>query len=100
MFYIVFELKQLFISLQPDVRLRWGLDQNVAILIGQVIYIEKSKLKIADMSRGTIAIGPVHSFSRSLNHALARNGVHKQHWMIIDACGQHQHDDVITVLIC
>ena len=30
MFYIVFEFKELFISLQPDVRLRWGLDQNVA----------------------------------------------------------------------
>ena len=30
MFYIVFEFKALFISLQPDVRLQWGLDQNVA----------------------------------------------------------------------
>ena len=30
MFYTVFELKELFISLQPDVWLRWGLDQNVA----------------------------------------------------------------------
>ena len=29
-FYIVFEVKELFISLEPDVRLRWGLDQNVA----------------------------------------------------------------------
>ena len=25
-----FEVKELFISLEPDVRLRWGLDQNVA----------------------------------------------------------------------
>ena len=40
-FYIVFEL---FISLQPDVRLRWGLDLNV-----QVIYVGKLKLNIADM---------------------------------------------------
>ena len=32
MFYIVFELqkKNMVISLQPDVRLRWGLDQTVA----------------------------------------------------------------------
>ena len=29
MFYIVYEFKELFISLQPDVRLRWDLDQNV-----------------------------------------------------------------------
>ena len=50
--------------------------------------------------RGTITVGPVHSFSRPLNHALARNGGCKQYWMIIDACGQHLHDDVITVLIC
>ena len=28
--YIVLEPKELFISLQPDVRLRWGLDENVA----------------------------------------------------------------------
>ena len=32
-FYIVFEFKELFISLQPDVQLRWGLDQNVAFLM-------------------------------------------------------------------
>ena len=30
MFYIVFEFKEVFISVQPDVQLRWGLDQNVA----------------------------------------------------------------------
>ena len=30
MFYIVFEFKELFISLQPDVQLRWSLDENVA----------------------------------------------------------------------
>ena len=30
MFYIDFECKELFISLQPGVRLRWGLDQTVA----------------------------------------------------------------------
>ena len=30
MFFIVFKLQRMFISLQPDVRLRWGLDQNVA----------------------------------------------------------------------
>ena len=28
--YIVFEFKEIFISLQQDVRLRWGFDQNVA----------------------------------------------------------------------
>ena len=49
MFYIVFEFKELFISLQPDVRLRWGLDKKKNILDEQVIYIEKSKLNIADM---------------------------------------------------
>ena len=47
MFYIVFEFKEMFISLQQDVRLRWDFDQNVAF--GQAIYIEKSKLNIADM---------------------------------------------------
>ena len=31
MFYIVFEFKELFISLQPDNRLSFGLDQNVAL---------------------------------------------------------------------
>ena len=30
-FYIVFEFKEMFVSLQLDVRLRWGLDQNVAL---------------------------------------------------------------------
>ena len=30
MFRIVFELKELFISLEPDVWLKWNLDQNVA----------------------------------------------------------------------
>ena len=49
MFYIVFEFKELFISLQLDVWLTWGLDQNVAFLNGQVIYIEKSILNIVDM---------------------------------------------------
>ena len=49
MFFIVFKLQRMFLSLQPDVRLRWGLDQNVAFLNGQVIYVEKSKLNIADM---------------------------------------------------
>ena len=29
-FALFFEIKELFISLQPDVQLRWGLDQNVA----------------------------------------------------------------------
>ena len=29
MFCIVFEFNELFISLQPDVRLRWGLDQTI-----------------------------------------------------------------------
>ena len=33
MFYIVFEFKELLISLQPDVLLQWGLDQNVAFLM-------------------------------------------------------------------
>ena len=49
MFYIVFEFKELFISLQPDVRLRWGVWIKNNILMKQVIYIEKSKLNIADM---------------------------------------------------
>ena len=30
MFFIVFKLQRMFIFPQPDVRLRWGLDQNVA----------------------------------------------------------------------
>ena len=30
MFSVVFKLQRMFVSLQPDVRLRWGLDQNVA----------------------------------------------------------------------
>ena len=30
MFYIVFEVKELFISPEPDVWLRWDLDKNVA----------------------------------------------------------------------
>ena len=30
MFFIVFKFQRMIISLQPDVRLRWGLDQNVA----------------------------------------------------------------------
>ena len=49
MFYIVFEFKKLFISLQPDVRLRWGFTSKYNILTGQVIDIEKSKLNVADM---------------------------------------------------
>ena len=49
MFYIVFEFKELFISLQPDVWLRWGLNQKCSILNGQVIYIQNAKLNIADM---------------------------------------------------
>ena len=48
MFYSVWGLQLgLFISLQPDVQLRWGLDQNVANR--QVVYIKRSKLNIADM---------------------------------------------------
>ena len=35
MFYIVFEVKELFISLEPDVWLRWYVDQNVAFLINR-----------------------------------------------------------------
>ena len=30
MFYILFEFKELLISLQPGVQIRWDLDQNVA----------------------------------------------------------------------
>ena len=33
LFYVVFELKELNISLQPDVRLRCDLDQNVTFLM-------------------------------------------------------------------
>ena len=47
MFYIVLNFKGLFISLQRDAQLH--VEQNVAFLNGQVIYIEKSKLNIADM---------------------------------------------------
>ena len=36
MFYIVLNFKELFMSPQPDVRLIWGLDQNVAFKFGQV----------------------------------------------------------------
>ena len=39
MFYLVFEIKELFVSLQPNVWLRWGLDLNVAFYI-------KSKLNL------------------------------------------------------
>ena len=49
MFYIVWELERMFISLQPDVRLRWGFESKCSILNEQVIYIEKSKLNITDM---------------------------------------------------
>ena len=38
MFYIVFELEELFISLEPDVWLRWDLDQNVAFEIDKWSY--------------------------------------------------------------
>ena len=44
-----FDFKELFISLQIDVQMRWGLYQNDSILNGQMIYIEKSKFDIADM---------------------------------------------------
>ena len=30
MYFIVFKRQRMFVSPQPDVRLRWGLDQNVA----------------------------------------------------------------------
>ena len=33
MFYAVFEVKELFVSPEPDVWLRWDLDQNVAFLM-------------------------------------------------------------------
>ena len=33
MFYIVFEFKEMFISLQPDVQMSWGLDKIVAFKI-------------------------------------------------------------------
>ena len=31
MFYFVLDLQNLLISQQPEVQLRWGLDQNVAL---------------------------------------------------------------------
>ena len=48
-FYIVFELWRMFISQQPDLRLRWGFGSKCSIVYGQVIYIEKSKLNIANI---------------------------------------------------
>ena len=49
MFYIVFQLQRMLISLQPDAKLRWGSDQNVAFWMDKCIYIKNSKLKIANM---------------------------------------------------
>ena len=37
MFFIVFKLRRMFISPQPDVWLRWGLDQNVAFLMDKCL---------------------------------------------------------------
>ena len=48
-FTLFLNFTELFISLQPDVRLRWGLDPKCSILNVQVIYNEKSNLNIADM---------------------------------------------------
>ena len=44
MFYIVLSYKEFFVSLQSHVKLRWGLNQNVAFLEDRWFL-----LKIADM---------------------------------------------------
>ena len=43
-FTLFLNVKKLFISLQPDAWLRWGLGSMCSILNGQMIYTEKSKL--------------------------------------------------------
>ena len=48
MFYTVLKFKELLISLEPDVGLQWGMDQNVGIYICKVDHIEHSKSNIAD----------------------------------------------------
>ena len=40
MFYIVLNFKRLIISLQPDVQLRWGFDQNVAFKMANWIQLK------------------------------------------------------------
>ena len=49
MFYIVFEVKELFIISRTGCHPEMGFESKCGILNGQVIYIEKSKLKIGDM---------------------------------------------------
>ena len=48
MFYNVLKFNELLISLEPDVGLQWGMDQNVGFDMPQVDHIENSKLNIAD----------------------------------------------------
>ena len=49
-FTLFLSFKELFISPQPDVRLRWGLDQNVAFKMDKwFIFKKTTKLKIANM---------------------------------------------------
>ena len=52
MFYIVFDFKELFISLQPEVQLRWGLDQDVAFYMDKwfILKNQNRKLRTCDSS--------------------------------------------------
>ena len=49
MFYIVFEFKEMLISLKTKCPIELGFRSKCSILNGQVIDIEKSKSNIADM---------------------------------------------------
>ena len=40
MFFIVFKLQRMFISPQLDIRLRWGLDQNVAFVMDKWLMLK------------------------------------------------------------
>ena len=48
-FTLFLNFKYVFTSLQPDVRLNWSLNQNVASLMVKVVHIENLKLNFADM---------------------------------------------------
>ena len=44
--YFVFEVKELFISLEPDVWLRWDLDQNVAVELDKRFILKNQNWKL------------------------------------------------------
>ena len=48
-FTLFLNFKELFISLQPDVRLRLGFESKCSSFNEQVIYIKKLELNIANM---------------------------------------------------